>query len=68
MKLTKIVLRKHTELKIRETVPFIRSDEDLHYVADWFLTFGLSSVRSVLLKNPKMSLADLMLLTTQDSN
>lgn len=68
MRSTVIELRKYTELKIRETVPFIRSDEDMHYVADWFLQFGLSSIRSVLLKNPNMTLADLMLLTTQDSN
>lgn len=68
MQSTNIELRHDTEQKIREIIPFIRSDEDMHWVADWVIIFGLACISQALKRNPQMTLADMIFLTTQNND
>lgn len=66
MNLTNVQLRYETEQKIREFIPFIRSDEDMIWFTDWFLTMGLAMVKLSLEKHPQLSIGDLINMTMID--
>ena len=59
-----IELHSSTELKILEYIPFIRTDDDLVFAVDWFITLGIGFAKHALQKNPKLNLSDLIMLTT----
>ena len=66
MQSANIELRNDTEQKIREIIPFIRSDEDMHWFVDWIIIFGLACITQALARNPELTLADMIFLTTQN--
>ena len=68
MQLTNIQLRAETELKIREFIPYIHTDDDMIWVADWFLTMGLAMVKLSLQKHPQLSVGDLISMTITDKS
>lgn len=64
MNTTIIELPAVTEQQIREFIPFIRSDEDLRWAADWFIALGIGFAKHAMKNNPKLKLSDLIILTT----
>jgi hypothetical protein len=68
MQSTNIELRYDTVQKIHDVIPFVRTDEDMYWVADWVIIFGLACISQALERNPQMTLADMILLTTQNND
>ena len=68
MQLTNIQLRPETEIKIREFIPYIHTDDDMVWAADWFLTMGLAMVKLSLEKHPQLSVGDLISMTVTDKS
>ncbi|NOS98840.1 MAG: hypothetical protein HOP25_10270 [Methylotenera sp.] len=65
---TSIQLRIETEKKMREFIPYIHSDEDMTWVADWFISMGLAIVNLTLEQNPDLSIGELIKITMSDKH
>lgn len=63
MNYSMIELRPETEAEIREIFPLYISDDDMPWVADWFLIVGTATVKSALIKNPGLTVGQLINLT-----
>ncbi|MDZ4141206.1 MAG: hypothetical protein U1C48_04285 [Methylotenera sp.] len=68
MNTTMIELPPATEQQIREFIPFIRSDEDMRWAADWFLMLGIGFAKHAMANNPRLNLSDLIMLTTSSKH
>lgn len=60
MKGSIIQLDSDTERKVREFFPVHLDDEGLEWCADWFMMMGINFVQLALLKNPHMTIGDVI--------
>lgn len=56
-------LMPETETEIRQLFPVEISDTDMDFVADWFLSVGIATVKTALTQHPELTLGSLINLT-----